>query len=63
MKRLLRSELAQEKQARGDSGLKIRKRSQEVEKAQRELKSLKTQLRETKSLMDSKNKGSIIKLK
>ena len=34
-----------------------------MEKAQRELKSLKTQMRENQSLMDTNNKESIIKLK
>ena len=46
-----------------DNELEIGNLSQEVEKAERELKSLKIQLRENQILTDTKNKESIIKLK
>ena len=62
MKRQLRSELAQEKQAREDSELEIQKLSQELEKAEQGLKSLKTQFRENQILSETKNKETIANL-
>jgi uncharacterized protein (DUF3084 family) len=58
----LQQDLAQEKGVKEDSELKIGKLSQELEKAQQELKSLTTQFRDNQISTDTYNKESIIKL-
>lgn len=59
----LQSDLAQEKEAREEGEAQIAKLSSELEKAEHELKSIKSQFKENQSAIDKKNKDSIIKLK
>ena len=59
----LQSDLTQEKEAREEGEVQIVKLSSELEKAEQELKSLKSQLRDDQTVIDRKNKENITKLK
>ena len=59
----IQGELAQEKKGREGIELETGKLSQELDKAEQELKSLKTQFRENQISTDTKNEESIAKLK
>jgi len=59
----LQSDLAQEKEAREEGEGQIVKLSQELERAELELKSLRNQFKDNQIAVDKKNKENIIKLK
>jgi len=59
----LQSDITQEKEAREEGEVQILKLSNELEKAEQELKSLNNQFKETQIAMDKRNKESITKLK
>ena len=59
----LQSDITQEKEAREEGEVQILKLSNELEKAEKELKSLNNQFKETQIAMDKRNKESITKLK
>merc|ERR1719312_100385 len=59
----LQSDITQEKEAREEGEVQILKLSNELEKAEQELKSLDNQFKETQIAMDKRNKESITKLK
>merc|ERR1719483_972855 len=59
----LQSDLAQEKEAREEGEGQIVKLSQELERTEQELKSLRNQFKDNQIAVDKKNKENIIKLK